>query len=43
MTLPELNASGALLKKVGFTLEGCVEHPEDGTVWQWRYTQRAGA
>jgi ribosomal-protein-alanine N-acetyltransferase len=36
-TLPELNASGALLKKVGFLLEGCVDHSEDGTVWQWRY------
>lgn len=36
-TLPELNASVALLKKNGFVLEGCVDHPEDGTVWQWRY------
>lgn len=36
-TLPELNASGALLKKNGFVLEGCIDHPEDGAVWQWRH------
>ena len=34
-TLPEENASTSILKKLGFTLVGPVEHPEDGTVWEW--------
>ena len=34
-TLPEENASTSILKKLGFTLTGPVEHPEDGTVWEW--------
>jgi RimJ/RimL family protein N-acetyltransferase len=34
-TLPEQNASTSILKKLGFTLTGPVEHPEDGTVWEW--------
>ena len=34
-TLPEENASTSILKKLGFTLTGSVEHPEDGTVWEW--------
>ncbi len=34
-TLPEGNASTSILKKLGFTLAGTVEHPEDGTVWEW--------
>jgi [ribosomal protein S5]-alanine N-acetyltransferase len=34
-TLPEENASTAILKKLGFRLIGSVEHPEDGTVWEW--------
>lgn len=38
-TLPEENASTAVLRKLAFTLIGPVEHPEDGIVWEW---QRAG-
>ena len=34
-TLPEESASTSVLKKVGFTFTGSVEHPEDGTVWEW--------
>jgi len=34
-TLPEVNASTSILKKLGFTMIGPVEHPEDGTVWEW--------
>ena len=34
-TLPEENASTSILKKLGFTFIGSVEHPEDGTVWEW--------
>ncbi|MCA9071026.1 MAG: GNAT family N-acetyltransferase [Planctomycetaceae bacterium] len=34
-TLPEENASTTILKKLGFVLSGPVEHPEDGTVWEW--------
>lgn len=34
-TLAEENASTSILKKLGFTLLGAVEHPEDGTVWEW--------
>jgi ribosomal-protein-alanine N-acetyltransferase len=35
-TLPEENASTAVLRKLGFEQVGVVEHPEDGTVWEWR-------
>lgn len=34
-TLPEENASTAILRKLGFQLLGPVEHPDDGTVWKW--------
>lgn len=34
-TLPEENASTAILKKLGFQLIGEVIHPEDGRVWEW--------
>lgn len=35
MTLPEENASTALLKKLGFQFAGKVNHPEDGEIWEW--------
>jgi RimJ/RimL family protein N-acetyltransferase len=35
-TLPERNASHRILEKHGFTCMGAVEHPEDGTVLEWR-------
>jgi [ribosomal protein S5]-alanine N-acetyltransferase len=34
-TAPRESASTAILRKQGFTLEGEIEHPEDGRVWQW--------
>ena len=34
-TLPAENASTSVLKKLGFTLTGSVQHPEDGLVWEW--------
>ena len=34
-TLPENNASTSILKKLGFKMIGTVEHPEDGSVWEW--------
>lgn len=38
-TLPERNASCAVLTRNGFTLEGEVMDPEDGAVWRWRRRQ----
>lgn len=37
-TLPEKNASTAILEKSGFELFGELEHPDDGIVWEWRHT-----
>jgi [ribosomal protein S5]-alanine N-acetyltransferase len=37
-TLPEKNASNHILEKLGFSFAGPVEHPEDGTVWEWHLT-----
>lgn len=34
-TLPEENASGSVLKKLGFRMIRTVDHPEDGLVWEW--------
>lgn len=34
-TLPEEDASTAILRKLGFTLVGLVNQPEDGPVWEW--------
>lgn len=34
-TLPVENASVRILKKLGFTFAGTVQHPEDGEVWEW--------
>jgi ribosomal-protein-alanine N-acetyltransferase len=36
-TLPEKNASTAILEKSGFELFGELEHPDDGVVWEWRH------
>jgi ribosomal-protein-alanine N-acetyltransferase len=35
-TLPEPNASNAILRKLGFELFGRVDHAEEGSVWEWR-------
>jgi [ribosomal protein S5]-alanine N-acetyltransferase len=37
-TLPEENASTAVLRKHGFQLISELEHPEDGRVWEWQLT-----
>ena len=40
-TLPERNASTRIIEKLGFELQGTVNHPEDGEVWEWRITRVA--
>jgi RimJ/RimL family protein N-acetyltransferase len=35
-TLPQRNASHRVLEKLGFHHAATLEHPEDGTVWEWR-------
>lgn len=39
-TLPEESPSTSILRKLGFTLEGTIAHPEDGPVWKWREAAR---
>jgi ribosomal-protein-alanine N-acetyltransferase len=34
-TLPKASASTAILTKLGFALQGTIDHPEDGPVWEW--------
>jgi ribosomal-protein-alanine N-acetyltransferase len=34
-TMPEDNASGRILRRLGFERTGAIEDPEDGTVWRW--------
>lgn len=41
-TLPERNASHRVLEKLGFRHVATLEHPEDGTVWEW-LAERPGA
>ena len=36
-TLPEVNASGSVLGKVGMRRTGEVIDPEDGLVWRWEH------
>lgn len=40
-TLPEENASTAVLRRCGFTPVDVVEDPEDGTVWRWALAKDA--
>lgn len=35
-TLPQESASTTILKKLGFVLQGSLDHPEDGEVWEWQ-------
>lgn len=35
-TLPEPSASTRILERLGFVLQGSVQHPEDGEVWEWQ-------
>jgi [ribosomal protein S5]-alanine N-acetyltransferase len=39
-TLPEVNASGSVLGKVGMRRAGEVIDPEDGLVWRWEHAPR---
>jgi ribosomal-protein-alanine N-acetyltransferase len=41
-TLPEKNASGRVLQKVGLVKVGEVLDPEDGKVWRWEINRREG-
>ena len=36
-TLPERNASHRVLEKLGFRHVDTIDHPEDGTVWEWHW------
>jgi ribosomal-protein-alanine N-acetyltransferase len=36
-TLPERNASHRVLEKLGFRYVDTIDHPEDGTVWEWEW------
>jgi RimJ/RimL family protein N-acetyltransferase len=38
-TLSERNASHRILEKLGFRHVCNVDHPEDGTVWEWRLSE----
>lgn len=40
-TLPQENASGSILRGLGFRNVGAVEDPDDGTVWRWERALRA--
>ena len=42
-TLPENNASTAVLTKVGFQFARTVDHPEDGLVWEWELMSPSGS
>ena len=35
-TLPERNTSHRILEKLGFRHIATIDHPEDGTVWEWQ-------
>lgn len=35
-TLPHDGPSTAILRRLGFSKLGAVDHPEDGVVWKWR-------
>jgi [ribosomal protein S5]-alanine N-acetyltransferase len=38
-TLPERNASHRILEKLGFRHADTIDHPEDGTVWEWHMSE----
>jgi [ribosomal protein S5]-alanine N-acetyltransferase len=38
-TQPHNGASTRILEKIGFKLTGSIQHPEDGEVWEWEYTE----
>lgn len=40
-TLPIVNASNSILKKVGFTFAGTADVADEGPVWEWHLGERA--
>jgi [ribosomal protein S5]-alanine N-acetyltransferase len=42
-TLPEECASTSVLRKLGFSFECEINHPEDGPIWKWSEEQRSEA
>jgi [ribosomal protein S5]-alanine N-acetyltransferase len=42
-TLPEENASTAILRKHRFTRTAEIYHPEDGRIWEWELAGDAGS
>lgn len=40
-TLPEKNASGAVLQKLGMRFVKTVDDPDDGPIWLWEITREA--
>ena len=38
-TLPAEGASTSILIKLGFENVATLEHPEDGTVWEWQFVE----
>ena len=42
-TLPQEDASTRILSKLGFVLDGEIEHPGEGAAWQWRLPVRSAA
>ena len=40
-TLPAKGPSTSILGKLGFTLLGSMQHPEDGEVWKWKHDGKA--
>lgn len=40
-TLPAEGPSTAILRRLGFTLSGSVDHPDDGRVWHWELAPQA--
>ena len=41
-TLPGRNASHRILEKLGFRHVDTIDHPEDGTVWEWQLREETG-
>ena len=42
-TLPKRNASHRVLEKLGFRHVTTLNHPEDGTVWEWQLAPGTGS
>src|SRR5690606_1433600 len=41
-TLPQRNASHRILEKPGFQHVDTIDHPEDGTAWEWQLSVKNG-